>query len=363
MRPIQGTIPDKITYVYRGPQQISTGWYEIEDKIHPDFEAHPAFPVDAASENSLSTAEVWAKGGGYGNKPPPKRPANVTVDNTPIAAVTITSLEIRNEGGRAYKVLIPGIHPVPFVDLREDVFLDAMLVNGVGKGGHLKGPFVWGRVHTTLKLVRVGSALHAALMAAKNRNAKRTVGKRELVVGTVYKDRQMVPYLYLGRFDADAIDYEHWHKYVYRYRYSNVNKVNVYKRVEHRNKQLWLRLSYCGDEKKTDFQKDWRERISGKGASLYGFELVGTKAVIEPSGTVDLGKYSGKLPSLLRELFDRRLQERFEDYRQKNYNRSHPEEDWIYHSGYTTIREAGTAPPPVPGELAKLFELAAKETT
>lgn len=132
---VVGYVPAKMTYVQRAPSEVSDYWEHDfwGDEKPPTRTVRETFVVDADNPNTRKTATEWAG------------PHAVFTDKTndPIEEVEVVSLVLRGNGGRAWKVLIDGTF---YVDLREDVMLDA-LRHGMGvKKGMLKGPFQWAGV-------------------------------------------------------------------------------------------------------------------------------------------------------------------------------------------------------------------------
>lgn len=202
---IYGGIPTKITYALKTPHGVTRGWHGLDELHMADpVLATPAFAVDPDSKTGMDTAQRWANGGIFGGAPP-----TISTDNEPISSVDIITVEARAEGGRAYKVLLNGVgNGRLYVDMREDVLLDALLVNGVKPGGTLPGPFVWGRLHTQLRLVRIGSTLHEAMFRADERKTEKAVKPSEYIVGGIYLNRQREALLYMGVCDLDWLEEE-----------------------------------------------------------------------------------------------------------------------------------------------------------
>lgn len=133
---IVGYAPTKMTYVQREPSEVSDYWEHDfwGDEKPPTRTVRETFVVDADNETTRQTATDWAE---HSWRTSTKKATFTDKPNTPIDEVEVISLEKRNQGGRAWKVLIEGTY---YVDLREDVMLDA-LRNGQGvKKVMLKGP-------------------------------------------------------------------------------------------------------------------------------------------------------------------------------------------------------------------------------
>lgn len=190
-----GSIPEKICYVSSTTQETPVGCeWDIDywDKTKTKMETVlPAFPADNDDEKMLSTATGWA--GGYYNQS--KSPVTKDIqDNKPIKNVRVLRLEHRGQGGRAYKVIVNNY----FVDLREDVLMDAMLVSGIAPGGILQGEFIWAKMGSQMKLVRIGSEVHRLIIEYDSKKDLKPVGKLALKIGGIYQTRKKDRSIFLG---------------------------------------------------------------------------------------------------------------------------------------------------------------------
>ena len=196
--PVKGPIPDRITYHLRPLTEMARGWDQSPGE--PGVPVNPAFPTDADSPKVQETAAAWASRVDYKAVAP--GPV-YTVPNDPIAGVTLVSLELRGEGGRAWKVLVEpsADHPAGCVDLREGPLLETLITEGCDPGGVLRGTFVWARGGNSLRLVRVGSPVHAAMLEEMAALRTPPAEVEALIPGHAYrlpgKDRKVT--IYLGR--------------------------------------------------------------------------------------------------------------------------------------------------------------------
>ncbi len=153
MKPASGCIPEEIAIITGESRKVQVGcpwdmggtfsYDEDDDEVKKDVndddvfvDVLPAFISDAASPKSIATGKAWAGRGNYMST----APITVKVEtkkNIPIKDVRICSLESRGQGGTVYKVIADGF----FVDCREDVIIDAILQEGVQKGGILNASF------------------------------------------------------------------------------------------------------------------------------------------------------------------------------------------------------------------------------
>lgn len=201
-----GYFPEKISYVCSEEEEVAVGcawdisWYEPEDDDGPKttkIKVLPAFPVDSTDEKSMKRAVAWAESGYYDyqtNKTHTRKHTTKEVDNEPIKNVKVLSLEERGNGGRAYKALIGKY----YVDLREDVMMDTILQVGIAPGGILQGEYVWAKMGSQMKLVRIGSEVHRLLEEFCSKKDMKPIGKKELEVGGVYRDRKKNMAIFIG---------------------------------------------------------------------------------------------------------------------------------------------------------------------
>jgi len=210
MTELAARIPERIVYVCRAPITVSLGWDDLPDRGDP-IEVTPAYPVDPDGRSDRrENATRWAERGQWPPRPAAEGGAEEAwARNEPIPTIRVVNLDVRSEGGRAYKVVLPVGPGNLYVDLREDVFLDAMLAKGVAPGGTLTGPFVWVVVGSQTKLVRVGSALHDRVLVAHARSVAKTLAAGALEPGGVYRNRKGEYFVYLGVCDTDEILWDH----------------------------------------------------------------------------------------------------------------------------------------------------------
>lgn len=198
-----GSIPEKISYVYSDQHEVSVGcewdinWHDVEDAPKTvKKQVTPAFPIDSKDEKGKSRAIAWATSGWdvTTRQHVTKKHSIKEVNNTPITNVKVLSLEQRGQGGRAYKALIDNF----YVDLREDVLVDTLLQSGVEVGGILKGEYIWAKMGSQMKLVRIGSELHRLIVEFDSKKDIKPVGKKDLEIGGIYQDRKKNRAIFIG---------------------------------------------------------------------------------------------------------------------------------------------------------------------
>ena len=193
----KSSIPETLKYVRK--KAVEIGQYDSQ-RVGPSRKrmVRETFVVDANNPKTLATAEHWAKGYQQGTD----NYDIVEVPNTPIEAIEIMSIAHRHRGGRAWKVLIAGAY---YVDLREDVLLEA-LINGPGvEDSHLKGPFIWASSGSGLKLTRYKSSDHKVAEQRQIRHNTK-VKKSELEIGGIYETPAGSRSIFLGYVDYDEVD-------------------------------------------------------------------------------------------------------------------------------------------------------------
>lgn len=193
---------DQVSYAMR-PAEKAT------DLTGNEITIIDTFPYNPSSKTSPSTAKNWAEGYGWKS---PRKAEYLSRDNEPFA-VTITDLDVRTEGGRAYKVIDAEKHRF---DLREDQVIEVMKRCGVKPGGTIPGLFCWGVWGSQLRLVLVGGELHRAMFEQTQklneleRRKQATDGgvltPSKLQGGHVYKKRAGGLIAFVGRVKVPEIN-------------------------------------------------------------------------------------------------------------------------------------------------------------
>ncbi len=86
--------------------------------------------------------------------------------NKPMTGLVLTDIDVRMEGGRAYKVINPADNSL--FDIREDQMLQAILKYGIQPGGLIGGEWVWGYNHVQIKCYLTDSTEYIDMLAANN---------------------------------------------------------------------------------------------------------------------------------------------------------------------------------------------------
>lgn len=197
-----GRLLDTVSYAMRKP-------CTAKNLMGNDITVIDTFPYNPESKTAPETAKHWAEGYSWNNKNcDPAEYLNRV--NEPFI-VSITDLDVRTEGGRAYKVIDPEGRRF---DLREDQVIEVMRKVGIRPGGDIPATFVWGLMGSQLRLVLVGGDLYTEML--EQTNALKDVATRKvtgdaltpskLQVGHVYKRRDGHRLAFIGRVKVPEID-------------------------------------------------------------------------------------------------------------------------------------------------------------
>lgn len=193
-----GSIPAKLVIFLRPEKTFQ----------HPNGESlttRPAYVGDAERDWCRERGSSWAEGPRWSKAK--NEVETLEVPNTPFEYLRIIDLDIRSEGGRAFKVLTAEGY---LVDLREDALMDIMLHDGVEPGGLLRGKFLWVMNGSQMRIARVGSRIHQQLQAKTKTQAKKKIPLGDLVTGGIYRSASGNTAVYLGRAIRDKKRYLAW---------------------------------------------------------------------------------------------------------------------------------------------------------
>jgi hypothetical protein len=194
---------DRVCYVLRSPTPL-------KDVFGNEFTVSDTFPYDPKSKSSPHTAARWGKQSRWDQSTRTwhefAEPTMIERNNEPFS-VRITGLDVRSEGGRAYKVIDDDFRRF---DLREDQLIEAFKHVGVEPGGKIPGKFVWGLLGSQTRLVFVGGDLHHKMVenteALKVQKKNVVLMDRMLKFGHVYRKRDGFEYVFIGRVKIPGND-------------------------------------------------------------------------------------------------------------------------------------------------------------
>ena len=191
-----GNIPSKLKFFIRQPEKVSFRWDDIEGGER-NFEVSPCYISDASNKKTLETGENWAKNRNYSDRN--LKFETLETNNEPFDNLRVITLEIRDQGGRAYKVVADiGDKKNLYFDLREDVLLDIIYNIGIQPNGLISGQFIFAKVGAQMKPIRIGSFLHEKMIEATKFDEKKVLS--DLKIGGVYKNKKDEEFTYLGQY-------------------------------------------------------------------------------------------------------------------------------------------------------------------
>ncbi len=206
-----GYIPDKLIFISRAPIKVVNKFEDCDEGEEINsFEARPTFI--ATNQKTKETGLAWA-GNSYDGeyvdgkwKPAPKKkPLVEEFDNTPFKKLRIVSYEQRREGGGAFKVIAGENY---YVDLRNDTLLDILVNADIKQGEAQNCEFIWARMGSQMKVVRVGSAIHKKLIESDKKKAMPPIKKSELKIGDILEDSGGAHRVFLGYANTLDFDFE-----------------------------------------------------------------------------------------------------------------------------------------------------------
>lgn len=284
-----GYIPDDVTIVYAPKQSVNTRWEGSPDETAfiVERDVFPAFAVPSDKTDRLKTAREWAQHKchqwvwneekGSGKDVALGEPAEVTQKNSP-QTLHLCGLEIRDEGGRAYKVVTDEGY---YFDLREDVVLELAIQCGIKKGGELGGKYLWAVMGSQMRLVREGSILHQMMKEATTRGTMKKLGSGQLDVGGVYRTKKGDTAIFLGYvMSAKKADQAAKKKLLWV-------EVASYTTPEEKVKELFSPKNFKLKKKATTKDYAARDDIDGP-EGLYHVKITASHSMIEQVGTVQL---------------------------------------------------------------------------
>ncbi len=225
-----GNIPKKLKFFIRKPEDVRWRWDDVEGGEITN-KVCPCYVSDADNKATLSTGESWAGNRGWGDKG--NTFETLETNNEPFTNLRIITLEIRDKGGRAYKVCADiGDKKNLYFDLKEDVLLDSLIQVGINAGGVIPGEFIFARVGSQMKPIRLNSHLYTKMVQATEFDKIKPID--DLVVGGIYKNKRGDEAVYLGQYWArDAeIEFDTSH-YRYSYYKRSIKSISLKKAVIH----------------------------------------------------------------------------------------------------------------------------------
>lgn len=247
-------IPDKVTLFCREYERV-----ELMNGEHK--KVMPTYPAHEYSKARMEGGLKWSNQsyGGAARKVGLFR--KVETENK-FRGLYLHRLEIRGEGGRAYKVAVAGEY---YVDLREDQLLDIMQYAGIEKGGYINDDFCFATVGSDFRIIRVGCAEYNEL---KEMDGMAKASSKDMKFGSLCKSGSKEMYVYLGTVTSGeweveysggryAEAYRNWHNNWFARRTTPepaLTPVNYkFSQGKVDRSQLWLNVSMWQRDKSEDY--------------------------------------------------------------------------------------------------------------
>lgn len=239
---ITGNLPDKIIFV--------CGTWINEDA--EDDGLIEVYPVAKENKKRLESARNWAKGSyHHRQKKRTDKIEEIEFDNTKgFENIQVRNLEIRGEGGRAYKIIVDNKY---LTDMREDELMEVITGPGIREGGILNGKFAFGTVGSQNKVMLIGGNVHTELQKYKEAKTLKKIPIKELEFGALYTNASgNKKEIYLGECKMLKISTNNFHhNYSHNQRQTGYGKITF--EIE-KGKHCWT--SYYRDDKWEDGFKD-----------------------------------------------------------------------------------------------------------
>lgn len=163
-----------------------------------DEGVHHTFPVDSAAKHD--SAKSWASTHRYNWTNHKVEPLVFEFPNSGFDHVTIDSLDIRGEGGRAYQVILDRDGKKFQVDMREATLMDVIRNTGIEAGGRLNGSFCFAKAGSQTQLIREGSEVHKQALADRELRETYTqrISNKDLKPGYEYSTVSGKSAVFLG---------------------------------------------------------------------------------------------------------------------------------------------------------------------
>lgn len=292
-------IPDKVTLFCREYERVELMNGESK-KVMPTYPAHEY--SKARMEGGLK----WSNQSYGGSSRKVGLFRQVEIENK-FRGLYLHRLEIRGEGGRAYKVAVAGEY---YVDLREDQLLDIMQYAGIEKGGYINDNFCFATVGSDFRIIRVGCDEYNEL---KELDGMVKATAKDMKFGSICKSGSKEMYIYLGtvisgeweveykggRYDRE---YKNWQNNWYSHRNTLEPALKPmtyeFKQAKEDRTQLWLNATMWQNDKSGDYSK-----IDLAGEDPYKFSFP-KSAKRSYTGTETELHYAGKPVNSLSELLE-----------------------------------------------------------
>lgn len=196
MKLFSGILPDNVVIVKGATKNITLGSQWQDKKFKTSLIVQPSLVIENNNQRSLTYAKNLFQN-------------NYTVEtwqNLPIKNIQICSVNYN----QTYKIIANGL----YLNAPADLITDGMLRSGLKKGGILEGEFIFAKVGQYLRLIKINSDLHKAIIELQERSKLKKIKSKELEVGSTYIDKRGNHFLYLGFVDTQALHYHYRKEYL-----------------------------------------------------------------------------------------------------------------------------------------------------
>lgn len=273
-------IPEEITYFQKPVTKttISSEGYSYKRLKEEEVEIRESYVGDTRNSTTQQTGAAFISG--YEGSTVATKP------NEPVQYVRLINVG----GGRHYRhtwhVLIDETY---FVEMTDSTLMDAVR-NSKAVDGKLYGPFIWARVSSGLRLVRVGSLIYRDLVEQTERIQSKAIRRTKLVVGNVYQDESGSFAIFLGDVDYEEFEDTAPQPAYNPYRYGQPQPpkpAGQYQITEYKRRQLWLN---CDDYKDRSYKNELakfeesKETGTAFGGSHYAFQIHTSRRIVKDLG-------------------------------------------------------------------------------
>ncbi len=179
---VSGNISENIVVIHKLPIAITNN-NGIKESVKP------ALFIDSDSYLIINTAIKWA-GQNY---------QKLVIKNKPMVDLRIVAKESKNGGPSIYKVVDTDGY---YFDLHDDVLMECIMDDGIKPSGILTGAYIWAKLGSSMKIVKVGSSIYNALTRSTNRKKLPKIDNKDLKAGNVYMTRSGRRYIYMGHVNT-----------------------------------------------------------------------------------------------------------------------------------------------------------------
>jgi len=273
-------IPEEITYFQRPPEKttISTEGYRYRRGEEEEVTVRFSYVGDTRNSGTQKTGQAFinnVEGSTVATKP-----------NEPIQYVRLINVSGGYSRKHMWHVLIDDTY---FVEMTDSTLMDAVQ-HSRAQDGKLYGPFIWARVSSGLRLIRIGGRIYNDLVQQTERIKTKAIRRNDLVVGNRYQAENGSFCVFLG-----DVDYEEYEDTAPRPAYNPFSygrppppkPEGQYKVTEYKRRQLWLDCDGYKDRSYRNVFSEWedsKENSTTFSALTYVFSTHTSRRIIKDLG-------------------------------------------------------------------------------